>query len=278
MARSVRLLGVTIALMLAAYSCAAQAQTPPPFQRIAWPGVAALPPHALVEFLNPPGCPGPCPTPRGISVTNDGDTAVAGSYDGATLVLTASPSYAVSIRSGCDAESGSAMAVKCTIAAAPSFPAVVFAVSTQSSEPVAHQQATYRDGWNLLGAPDGTTIAPADGPLYTVRAGSPDYEVVPSPATLVGGTGYWAYFDTAAMVDLPVVGPVSTSVELPAGQWILIGDPGQAPVAASGANAVVFAYDTASARYEPTVLLSPGQGAWAYSAVGGSLTLSSGLP
>jgi hypothetical protein len=60
---------------------------------------------------------------------------------------------------------------------------------------------------------------------------------------------------------------------LPAGQYALIGNPTGMTMTVTGADAV-YAYDPTSGTYRQATTLGAGQGAWAYSANGATVSLS----
>jgi len=130
-------------------------------------------------------------------------------------------------------------------------------------------------GWNLVGGPDGSTVTGAVGPAYTLQPGDTSYETI-AGAPLRGGEGYWVDFTNGTSVSLPVVGAGQISVQLPPGQFVLIGDPGTAPATVSGADTVLV-FDPSNG-YLPTMTLAPGQGAWAESDLGSTATISWGPP
>ena len=132
-------------------------------------------------------------------------------------------------------------------------------------------QVTYAAGWNLVSGPTGAAITGSDGPLYAFRAGDTNYETVAPGTPLVAGAGYWAFFDTPMNEMLPAGGTQPLSVPLPAGQFVLVGNPGSTPATLSGADAA-FSYDPVKG-YQATTVLLPGQGAWAFSAAGGVLMI-----
>lgn len=134
------------------------------------------------------------------------------------------------------------------------------------------RSVTYHAGWNLVGAPDGTRFAGADGPMFTLQAGDDSYEALPPGTPATAGFGYWIYFPLARTVQLED-GAASVSLALPAGRWVLVGNPsGTQSATVRGADAV-FAYDPLRG-YRPVLSLAPGEGAWAFSAGGGTLTLA----
>lgn len=145
---------------------------------------------------------------------------------------------------------------------------------TPSPTPVpGGRTVTFPAGFNLIGGPVGTLVTGATGPLYTFQASDAAYEVLPAAVPLQAGLGYWAFFPSPTTVSLPPAPPpVAFTVALPAGHFVMVGNPSDVPVSLSGADAA-YTYGQASA-YIAATLLCPGAGAWAYSAGGGSLTLS----
>jgi hypothetical protein len=130
---------------------------------------------------------------------------------------------------------------------------------------------TYHAGWNLSGAPEGTRYAGADGFLYTLQPGDDGYEQLSAGTAATAGFGYWVYFPVARTV-LMTDGSSYTSTALPAGQWVTIGNPsGFRTLPVSGADAI-FTWDPGRG-YRSVASLLPGQGAWAFSAGGGLLTI-----
>jgi hypothetical protein len=129
----------------------------------------------------------------------------------------------------------------------------------------------YPVGWNLVGVPAGGTVTGAVPPYYTYQAGNTAYQTA---QTLQPGIGYWANLPAASTSSLPVTGPVTVTKSLPAGQYIMIGNPGSSSALVTGAD-VVYTY-SAGAGYQATTTLQPGQGAWVLSSAGGTATVSSG--
>lgn len=148
------------------------------------------------------------------------------------------------------------------------FSATVIVTPTAESGPT----ITYPAGWNLIGVPGGTTIPGPLGPIYTFQAGDTAYKMVQN---LQPGTGYWIYFSTPASVTLPFTGPLQMTKQLPAGQYIMVGNPGNAAAILSGADAA-YLYDPVSG-YQPTDQIPPGEGAWVISNAGGTLAIRSGI-
>lgn len=129
---------------------------------------------------------------------------------------------------------------------------------------------TFEPGWNLIAAATGATIPGPLGTLYTFQAGDTGYEAVQNPQP---GLGYWAFFSSATTMTIPSGSPQTVTKTLPAGQYIMVGNPGSRPATVSGAD-VVYVYDP-GAGYQQTTILQPGQGAWVLSNRGGTVTISS---
>lgn len=128
----------------------------------------------------------------------------------------------------------------------------------------------YTAGWNLVAGPAGSVIAGAVGPLYTYQPGDTAYESLANGTPLSEGLGYWAYFSAPATGTLPAPTTAQTTRTLPPGQFVLIGNPGDQNAAVTGADAV---YIYTGGGYQAATTLAPGQGAWAYSAAGGTVTI-----
>jgi hypothetical protein len=130
---------------------------------------------------------------------------------------------------------------------------------------------SYQPGWNLVGVPAGTKLPveadawdPANARYSAVAAGTP----------LEGGQGYWAYFTTSTSVPLSTPQILPARREAPAGAWVMVGNPSPATPASVGGADAVFAWNPAAGAYETTARLQPGQGAWAISLRGGTITVS----
>jgi len=131
---------------------------------------------------------------------------------------------------------------------------------------------SYAAGWNLVAGPSGMVLTGTSGSLYALRAGDTGYETVAAATPLTAGNGYWAYFTGPETTTLPQNVSQPGATPLPAGQFVLVGNPSSMPVTVAGAD-TVLAYDPVRG-YQSVSTLQPGQGAWAYSANGGMLTMS----
>ncbi len=137
---------------------------------------------------------------------------------------------------------------------------------------------SYPAGWNLVAGPEGTLFSGAVGPLYTLQAGDASYRTITAADAARAGYGYWAYFPQTTFIRLAGTVRLPQSLQLPAGQYVLIGNPANEPVAVSPGVDVLLTYDPAGRSYVPTTVLLPGQGAWAYSIDGMVLTFSALSP
>ena len=110
--------------------------------------------------------------------------------------------------------------------------------------------------------------------LLTFQAGDTSYETVSAGTPFKAGVGYWAFFPVATPITLASATGSSTTVPLPAGQPVMIGNPGNAPATVTGADQV-FIYNSSTSSYAAGAQLQPGQGAWAMSTNGGQATITS---
>jgi hypothetical protein len=131
---------------------------------------------------------------------------------------------------------------------------------------------TYASGWNLIARPSGAALSATDGPLFTFQATDSAYETIPASAAGTPGWGYWAFFESGGTQTIPQTGPQSLTIALPTGHWVMVGNPGSGQASVSGAD-VVYAYSAVSG-YQAATSLGPGQGAWAISLNGGTLTIA----
>lgn len=298
---------VTFAVATAAASMsytppsAAVAQTPAPVTTMPppidapLPGTVVVPPYGSVSFVQQPG-PGSPPYPgvaHHLLVVSQSDQEATVDYDGAMVVISViRVGYSVDIVSGCDSPT-TPTAASANCAKAPYGqvtlgklePPVVF--TTTAQEPGSQIGAacpagptgpctTVFDlaGWNLIAGPAGTVLTGVDQPLYTFQAGDVAYEAIDPGTPLQEGLGYWAYFSKPPVFSFLHPGPpVPPAITLPAGQYIMVGNPLQQAVRLSGAD-VAYQYDAQYGAYRSDTLLPPGTGAWVYSAAGGTLSMT----
>jgi len=83
-------------------------------------------------------------------------------------------------------------------------------------------------------------------------------------------------FAQSTTVALRSEGQDAVSIPLAAGQWAQVANPNAtAGARVSGADAV-YTYDAGRQSYGSSSLLAPGQGAWVYSAAGGTAVIAVG--
>ena len=128
---------------------------------------------------------------------------------------------------------------------------------------------TYPPGWNLVGAPAGTTLVGVSGSLYTLQFKDGGYESLPVSTALTGGLGYWAYFPDGGGVQLAGSSPCVIAVPIGAGEWVMVGNPSPTSAATVRSADRVYSYGPASGYTAVTsgMTVAPGQGAWAFASV-----------
>jgi hypothetical protein len=133
--------------------------------------------------------------------------------------------------------------------------------------------ASYPAGWNIISGPDGSTLPGFSGTLYTLQAGNNVYQPVPSGTALKPGAGYWAYFYGPFSAALPTSAPTTVTVQVPAQQYVMVGNPGNTVATVAGAD-VVLVWNASTGGYTQTSQLQPGQGGWAGSIRGAQITIT----
>lgn len=129
----------------------------------------------------------------------------------------------------------------------------------------------YPAGWNLV-AGTAMPVPGVNGSLYRFDRTSGLYTVLSTGSELAPGQAAWAYFPCPSGRELCVCPQLVHSVALPSAQYVMIGNPGFAPVTLGGVDdAVIYIYDPVTGDYQQTDTLGPGQGAWAFSLTGGTL-------
>jgi len=148
------------------------------------------------------------------------------------------------------------------------------ATGSGAAQGAAGRTVTFSAGYNMIGVPSGTAVNADSVLAFDTAANS--YTQLGSGDSLSGGRGYWAYFSGDIPVTLPAGSNASITVAASAGKWQLIGNPsGTTPALVTGADEV-FAFDAVAGQYMAVTSLQPGQGAWALSRSGGSITSAPG--
>jgi IPT/TIG domain-containing protein len=128
-------------------------------------------------------------------------------------------------------------------------------------------------GWNLVGGPSGTVFSGASNPLYTWQTGDTNYQTLTPTSPITSGRGYWAYYPSATTTTIASATPQTIQVPLPVNNWIMVGNPGNTAATVSGADAVDI-YSPVTNSYSTATTLQPGQGAWAISSTGATITIA----
>lgn len=128
-------------------------------------------------------------------------------------------------------------------------------------------------GWSIVAGPAGTTLPGVTGTLFTWQPGDTAYESIPAGSPLKAGAGYWVNMLASGQTAIATAPSGSVTVTIPAGGQVMIGNPGNTVATVTGADAVVT-YDPTSSTWSPVSQLQPGQGGWASSAAGATVTIS----
>ena len=146
---------------------------------------------------------------------------------------------------------------------------------------------TYAAGYNLAGGPTGTALTGAAA-LFTHQASDP----VSGPAfyraagnTLTAPQGVWAFYFSPKAITQPCVSGTSTTVSLPAGNYVMVGNPFNRPATITGSTTPTWAitFNTATNTFGTWTQVGPGnsmalavgQGAFVFASGGGALTITS---
>ena len=132
---------------------------------------------------------------------------------------------------------------------------------------------SYPAGANLIGVPTGTVLQTT---VYSLDANGNQIPV-PAGTPLTGGVGYWAYFAAPTTVNLPA-GSTSATVQAPAGGYALVGNPSATANATIQGADLLQQFNAALQVFLPLYSLPPGSAALAYSANGGTLTVTAATP
>ncbi len=133
---------------------------------------------------------------------------------------------------------------------------------------------TYTQGWNLVAGPTGTQFEQAGGPLYTFQAGDTAYQVIDPASGVTSGLGYWAYFSALTTVTMAGNGSTSATINVPAGQYVMVGNPSATTTVTIKGADVAQSWDPQTNAWKNVSTLAPGAGAWVYIAAGGAVILS----
>jgi|GEM_PF-3607393 len=129
---------------------------------------------------------------------------------------------------------------------------------------------TFSQGWNLVDAALANEVAPATSDFWNGTA------YVRSASS--NANGEWVDTNQALTVPVPVESQTSFAVQVAAKSWAMVGNPYSQPVSLalqSGDAADTYTPGSGyTAVYGSLLMLQPGQGAWLYSASGGTYTIA----
>jgi hypothetical protein len=112
--------------------------------------------------------------------------------------------------------------------------------------------------------------------MFTLQAAdSGNYETITGSSPLQSGEGYWVYESGTTTVNLPTVTSGGITVQLPAGQPVMVGNPGDSVATVSGMDSLVV-WDPVAQTWTQTTSLQAGQGGFATSSAGGVATITWG--
>jgi hypothetical protein len=134
-------------------------------------------------------------------------------------------------------------------------------------------------GWNLVSIPPAATFSVAPQTVLSLQGDGTAYAPFNPGDVPSEGRGYWAFLNQPSTLSMPAPlnDGVTVTLAVSPGEWVLIGDTtGFYPGFVSGADAV-YTYDPETGYRQQSVLF-PGQGAWAMSLQGGTISIGSGSP
>ena len=126
----------------------------------------------------------------------------------------------------------------------------------------------YLPGWNLISSGGQTAIdtptlvQDSDGPLFTFQPNATNYDVV-DLAHVRPGQGYWVHFTRRTALALDLSPRESSSVTVPAGQCVMVGNPSTSGSARVTGGERTYIFSTALNNYVAGSLVGVGRGAWA---------------
>ncbi len=130
---------------------------------------------------------------------------------------------------------------------------------------------TYSAGWNLIGAPTATLLEQASGPAYVLGPSSSGYQALGLEEE-IGGRGAWVFFPRDTTLTLGRSASEFSRTLVPAGQYVIVGNPSATQTLAISGADHAFSYDPLTG-YTAVTELAPGRGAFVFSTAGGEITL-----
>jgi hypothetical protein len=164
------------------------------------------------------------------------------------------------------------------LAAIAALPLLLAGIAPAVHAQTSGQLRKYPAGWNLVAIPAGTDFFVAST-IYTAQPYDLGYEQSPPSQGTITGYGYWADITSVDAsgysrgVGLTSGSSAPYTINVPAGQWIMVGNPSGMLLASIQGADTSWTYDPVNG-YQPTTILQPGQGAWVASAGGALVTVT----
>jgi len=148
--------------------------------------------------------------------------------------------------------------------------------STSSGSTGTTETVSLAAGWNLVDGLVGQAVS-TDPSFYW---NGTTYLTTGAP---LSANAEWVYSAKATTTTVTVPSNVATSVTIAAKTWGMVGNPTALPATITlQAGDAAFTYDTSTQSYQATsgstLTLNPGQGAWLYSAAGGTYSVGIAPP
>jgi hypothetical protein len=133
---------------------------------------------------------------------------------------------------------------------------------------------SYAAGWNMVGAPTGTSFLGAQA-MYSWSVSANSYTLVPNLTAGSGCAGYFAYFASTTTVNIQAPATAANATQscaLSTG-WNLVGNP-FTRTAALPSGVQGFYYNPASGSYSTVSTIPTGGSVWIYQGASTSITLT----
>ncbi len=148
--------------------------------------------------------------------------------------------------------------------------------STSSGSTGTTETVSLATGWNLVDGLVGQAVS-SDPSFYWNGSA---YLTTGTPSS---ANAEWVYSSSASIATVTIPSNTTTSVTIAAKTWGMVGNPTDLPATvALQAGDAAFTYDTSTQNYQATsgstLTLNPGEGAWLYSAAGGTYSVGVAPP
>ncbi len=143
-----------------------------------------------------------------------------------------------------------------------------------SSQPSGQSTITLSSGWNLVDQSVLNALNVQTNQVYSDYWNGHSYQSTGNSVA----DGIWVYTSNSTTIPITPPSSLSESTTISANTWGMVGNPYDTAVSlALQAGDVAYTYDPTSGQYSQpyssTFILPPGQGAWLFSASGGTYTV-----